>query len=311
MNAMILAAGLGTRMGHHSKKMPKALFPVLGETLLDLAIKTVLKANPNKIVINAFHHGEQIEAHVKRKKFEVEVIVSRERQLLGTAGGIKKAEKWIKEDDDFVVMNADIIASPPWDEIISFHKERYAVATLTLRPNPNSAKYSPISINDKGKITKFPGVQTRDHDSDDLDFMFTGVSALSGSIFNFIPQNKSVDIVKDIYTPLIRGGRELFGFASSFPWEDSGTTDHYHSAQMQALAANPGLMPPLNIKGSVITPPVYMEEDVTIGPGAIIGPYVAIYKNSSIGGGAKLKNCVLLRGSRVPEKAIIEDTVFS
>jgi len=311
MNAMILAAGLGTRMGPHSKKMPKALFPILGETLLDLAIKAVLKANPNRIVINAFHHGEQIEAYVKRKKFGAEVIVSREHQLLGTAGGIKKAEKWIKDGDDFVVMNADIIADPPWDEIISFHKERYAVATLTLRPNPDVAKYSPISINEKGKITKFPGVQTRDHDSDDLDFMFTGVSALSSSIFNFIPQDKSVDIVKDIYTPLIKGGRELYGFASSFPWKDSGTTDHYHGAQMQALSANPGLMPPLNIKGSVITPPVYMEDDVSIGPGAIIGPNVAIYKNTSIGGGARLKNCVLLRGSQAREKEIIENQVVS
>ena len=105
MNVMILSAGLGTRLLPFTKNLPKPLFPVLGKTLLELAIDTAKKANPNVIVINTHHLAGMIADFISGRDFGVEIIISHEDQLLGTGGCLKHAEKYL-QGDLFAVINS-------------------------------------------------------------------------------------------------------------------------------------------------------------------------------------------------------------
>lgn len=311
MKAMILAAGFGTRMLPHSERIPKPLFPILDKTLLDLTIENVREAGPELIVVNAHHLAGQVERHVKEQDYGVEVVVSIEDKILGTAGGIKRAERWLA-GGDFLVMNCDIIMDVDWEALTNAHKARGGAATLALRENPAPERYSVIRIGDDGRITSFAGARGEDDDQSRKDFMFTGVSMLSEEIFEQIPTGRKVDIAKEVYTPMTKRGEGLYGHIVSSPWTDVGTLEDYYKAVMEALGSSdvtPAVMWG-ELHGISIQPPVFIETGAVIEPGARLGPYAAVHKNAHVGGGAILRECVALPGARAEKGGLYEKKVI-
>lgn len=309
MNAMILAAGFGTRLLPHTLRLPKPLFPVLGETLLGIAIQSVLKARPGKVVVNTHHLPEKIAQYINSRDFGVEIIVTREDEILGTAGGIKNSEPWLR-GDDFIVINSDIVMEPPWDALISTHKKNGAVATLALRENPDPARYGALNVNEGSEITRFLDIHAPTHTRNGRALMFTGASVISPAIFDLIPPGRAVDISGEVYKPLVSRGGGLYGIVTDSPWRDVGTVSDYHSTVMDALR---DLREPLiDAKvpvSAVITNPVYIEKGATIGEQCHIGPNVAIHAGAVIGKGARLTNCVILPESVVQERELVTECV--
>lgn len=106
--AMVLAAGLGTRMRPLTLTKPKPLLEVGGRTMLDHALDKLVNIGIQRVVVNTFYLPEQIEAHLNARE-DVEVVISRESELLDTGGGIKNAREWLG-DRPFFALNADL----PW-----------------------------------------------------------------------------------------------------------------------------------------------------------------------------------------------------
>jgi NDP-sugar pyrophosphorylase family protein len=299
MNAMILAAGFGKRLLPHTLRLPKPLFPVLGGTLLQIAIQSVLKARPGKVVVNTHHLPEKIEEYINSRDYGVEIIVTREDKILGTAGGIKNAERWLR-GDDFIVINSDIVMEPPWDELVAAHKKNGAVATLALRANPDPARYGVLKVDGRGEVTWFLDARSPAHAKNGQALMFTGASVMSPTIFDLIPANRAVDISGEVYKPLVTKGGGLYGVVTDTPWRDVGTTADYHTTVMDALREMRESVVDAKVPASaIITSPVYIEEGAMIGERCHLGPNVAIYEGAAIGEGARLMNCVVLPGSMV------------
>lgn len=309
MNAMILAAGFGTRLLPHTSRLPKPLFPVLGGTLLGIAIETVLKARPGKVVVNTHHLPEKIEQYIKSHDFGVEIIIMREVEILGTAGGIKNAERWLR-DDDFIVINSDIIMEPPWDALIARHRQSGAVSTLALRGNPDPARYGVLNVNGRGEVTRFLDARSPASAEGGQSLMFTGASVISPAIFDLIPAGRPVDISGEVYKPLVAKGGRLYGVVTDSPWRDVGTTADYHATVMEALLGLQESVIDADIPASAkIEQTVYIEKGAALGELCHIGPNVAIHAKAVIGDGAILSNCVILPGTVVGEGEIVADCV--
>ncbi len=295
MNAMILAAGFGTRLLPHTKRIPKPLLPVVDKTLLEIAIETVLKADPAIIVINTHHLGGMVREFVRSLDVGVEIIVTREREILGTAGGIKNAQSWL-EGDHFVVMNSDIIACVDWEELTLAHKQSKAISTLALRKSPDPEKYSHLSIDDTKKVVKFHKTCGPSYKGTEEALMFTGISVLSPEIFGLIPDGVEHDISSKIYTPMTEKGEGLYGVRTDWQWIDVGTCKLYHKVVMGELSKRRDSL--------------YIEQNVKIGRWTELGPRVAVHSGAKIGSHVTLEDCVVLPNSVVDDEVKAKGQIF-
>lgn len=307
MNAMILAAGFGTRLLPHTRRLAKPLFPILGKTLIEIAIETVLRADVRRIVVNVHHLADQVESFLRSRDFGVEIVVLREEEILGTAGGIKNAEEWLG-GGDFLVINSDIIAEPDWGGLIAVHREQGAISTLALRALPGAGSYSPVCVGEKGRVTRLGDFTGPGHAEDLPPLMFTGVSVHSPEIFTRIRPGAPSDMAREVFGPMVVKGEWLHGVKTGWEWADAGTAAAYHRAVMEALRSEdvtPAVMWG-DLRGVAVEPPVYVETGAVVAPGARLGPNVAVHKGARVGRGSALRDCVVLPGSVAGEGTVHE-----
>jgi len=143
MKAMILAAGLGTRLRPLTDTVPKALVELNGRTLLEITIERLKSFGVTEIIVNVHHHAEKIAAFLKSKNnFGLRIELSREDDLLlDTGGGLKKAAWFFQEgnsDEPFLLHNVDVLTTIDLRQMLDAHKNASAIATLAVQQRPSS-----------------------------------------------------------------------------------------------------------------------------------------------------------------------------
>ena len=145
MKAMILAAGLGTRLRPLTNNRPKALVELNGRTLLEITLTRLRSFGVTEAIINVHHHAQMIADYLHSKNnFNMRLEISREDdQLLDTGGGLKKASWFFQEnsanlDQPFVLHNVDVISNIDLAAMLQFHKENHALATLAVQTRKSS-----------------------------------------------------------------------------------------------------------------------------------------------------------------------------
>lgn len=133
MEAIILAAGLGTRLRPLTDSKPKALVEVNGRTLLELCIERLASEGTRRIVVNVHHFGDMMIDFISNRKWDTEVVISDERSLLlNTGGGVRKAASLLSLNEPILVHNVDILSNISLKEIITRHLENSNIATLAV-----------------------------------------------------------------------------------------------------------------------------------------------------------------------------------
>ena len=140
MKALILAAGLGTRLHPITQNIPKALAKINELTLLEILITRLKKFGIEEIIINIHHFADQIIGFVdKNNRFEINIQFSDERgELLDTGGGIKNAQWFLNDGNPFLVHNVDVISSIDLDDFLNFHNKSGSLASLAVRDRSTS-----------------------------------------------------------------------------------------------------------------------------------------------------------------------------
>lgn len=142
MKAMILAAGLGTRLEHHTLERPKALVEVNGKPLLTYVIEKLIASNFRHIVINVHHFAEQIKEYIQRNNFNARIEFSDEtNRLLNTGGGILKAKPFLDGDEPFLVHNVDILSDIDLLKLADYHNATNSFATLAVGKRNSSRQF--------------------------------------------------------------------------------------------------------------------------------------------------------------------------
>ncbi len=139
MKAMILAAGLGTRLRPLTDKRPKALVEIAGRTLLEITVSRLRAFGVREVIINVHHFADMVVEYLKTNdSFGMRIEVSREEVLLDTGGGLKKAAWFFLEDSEhaeepFILHNVDVISTIDLRRMVRFHAENQALATLAVQ----------------------------------------------------------------------------------------------------------------------------------------------------------------------------------
>lgn len=137
MKAMVFAAGFGTRLAAVTQGTPKCLVEVAGVTMLERVVEHLKSHGVDEVVINLHYLGEQIKRAVAAQdNFGITVHFSEELEILGTGGGLKKAERFFEKEECFFVHNSDVYSELPLGALVAQHRASNAVATLAVMDRP-------------------------------------------------------------------------------------------------------------------------------------------------------------------------------
>ncbi len=157
MKAMVLAAGLGTRLRPLTDILPKPLLPVAGRPLLEWNLLLLKRHGITEVIINLHHLGEQIvRALGDGARLGLRLAYSHEPTLQGTGGGIKQAAPFLK-DGAFLVLNGDTLSDCDLTALIATHRASGALATLAVRDDPEAATWGPVALDAQGRILQING----------------------------------------------------------------------------------------------------------------------------------------------------------
>ncbi len=229
MKAMVLAAGLGTRLRPLTDDRPKALVEVGGRTLLEITLLRLRGFGVGEVIINVHHFADMVIDYLAaNENFGMRIEVSREEVLLDTGGGLKKAAHFFLEnfsrDEPFILHNVDVISTIDLGRMVRFHVERNALATLAVQDRETS-RYLLFDQELRlcGRATEreqAPGA-----------LAFSGVHVISPGLFGLMTEDGVFSIVT-AYLRLAGLGENVVGFrADEYYWRDLGRLENLAQAE--------------------------------------------------------------------------------
>lgn len=308
MRAMILAAGLGTRLLPLTNFRPKVLFPLRGVTMLDFWIERLHRSGFDRVVVNAFHLKEELGLTVSEKSRPIDVQVLYEPVLLGTGGGIRNALDALK-DEPFVVINGDIVSDAPPDLLLKQHVESCAEVSLLLH---DWSEFNNVAVDESGSILGF-GKDLERLRQEGLQFRklaFTGIHFISPSAIR--PYSPGPGDILTVYRRLIAAGKPPKAlFHNGLFWREMGSISSYMGLNSELARLVPDFLPPLCTGREItIDPDASVAGDVELTGSVVIGRGVRIAKNARLENtilwddvqiieGAHLRNCIVSQGMKI------------
>jgi NDP-sugar pyrophosphorylase family protein len=233
MKALILAAGLGTRLFPYTSDRPKALVELNGITLLERAIRKVNELNVSEIIVNIHHFGEQIVEFLEQKEnFHLPIKISDERdQLLDTGGAILKARPLLGESEPFLVYNVDILSSIDLNELSVYHTSRGGLATMAVRDRMTDRYmvFNPEMLLSGWRNTK-TGEEILVRNNTHLqNYAFSGIQIVEPEVFSLITETGKFSVIQ-LYLRLAKQ-HTIYGFIdNSSLWMDLGKPEQLDNA---------------------------------------------------------------------------------
>lgn len=233
MKAMILAAGLGTRLRPLTYKIPKILVPIGNRPHLEYVLKLLKKHNFKNVAINLHHFREKfLDYFKKRKKDDLKIHPLFEEKLSGTAGPVKKLERYFK-DGPFLVYYGDNLTNLDLSKMISFHQKKKGIATIALYYEKNPREKGIVFLDKNDRILKFiekPKGEITIYTAN------AGIYVLEPEIFKFIKKG-FFDFGKDIFPKLLAAKKKLYGFKipKNTYFIDIGSLKTYKKANSDVL----------------------------------------------------------------------------
>jgi NDP-sugar pyrophosphorylase family protein len=238
MKAMILAAGLGTRLRPLTDERPKALVEVTGRTLLEITLRRLRRFGVREVIVNVHHFADMMVDYLKKNdNFGMRIEISREEVLLDTGGGLKKAVLFFLEDsgdsdEPFILHNVDVISTIDIDRMVQFHRQNRALATLAVQQRDSSRYLLFDALNQLcGRRNGRDQAAEIVRSSGQMQALaFSGVHVISPRFLKMIEENGIFSIITS-YLRLAGHGEKILAFrADEFYWRDLGRPENVAQA---------------------------------------------------------------------------------
>jgi len=204
MKAMILAAGLGTRLRPLTDTTPKPLLPVAGTPMIVWNLLLLKRHGIRDVVINLHHLGTMIsQALGDGGAFGMRIVYSHEPVILGTGGGIKQAEPHFN-GEPVLILNGDTLFELDLGALMRFHREQQAAATLVLRKDPEAARWGLVEVTDRAEVVRITG-RGLSEPTATAARMFAGIHILHPRLLKYLPAGEECSII-DAYVQGIQEG---------------------------------------------------------------------------------------------------------
>jgi NDP-sugar pyrophosphorylase family protein len=235
MKAMVLAAGLGTRLRPLTDRRPKALVEVGGRTLLEITLTRLRSFGIQEVIVNVHHFAEMIVEFLRvNRNFGMRIEISREEVLLDTGGGLKKASWFFREEQEpFLLHNVDVISTIDFDEMLRTHKETGALATLAVQER-ESSRY--LMFDDRKELCGRRIVREKKDEiarrAESMEALaFTGIHVICPRFLAMMKED-GVSSIIEVYLRLAKAGEDIHGFrADEYYWRDLGKLEQVGKAE--------------------------------------------------------------------------------
>ena len=228
MRAMVLAAGLGTRLRPLTDDRPKALVEINGKTLLEITLRRLAAFGIRDVIVNVHHFADLIIEFLRsNQNFGMRVEISREDVLLDTGGGLKKAAWFFLEEGNeqpFLLHNVDVISSIDFARMLRAHEDAQALATLAVQERSTS-RY--LLFDEKSRLC---GRRTATQNDERVRtsrktdaYAFSGIHVISPRMLSMMSEEGAFSIITS-YLRLAGQGENISAFrADEYYWRDLGT----------------------------------------------------------------------------------------
>ncbi len=298
MRAMIVAAGLGTRLRPLTEWLPKPAVPVRGIPLIAYQLALLAHHGVREVVVNTHHLPERLEAAARRHcPPGLALTFSRERELLDTGGGIRRVAAFLRESDPCLLVGGDMLLDVDLGALVRAHRERGAAVTLLLREDPRAAEFGSIGVDREGVVCRI-GSRFRfasEAGAEARAGLYAWANVVSASALDTLPEREVFGHFDHWLAPrLAAGARDVYGAFLPCTWEPVGTLAEY-------LAVNRRAAPLSYLDADAVARAagVRFEHESVIGVGAILGS------------GASVNRVVVWDGERVPDGCRAQDAVFA
>lgn len=300
--AMVMAAGVGSRLDPLTQNIPKPLVPVLNKPVMDILLQKLKSFGVEKVIANTHYLAEQIQnRYSENSPVEIEFSYLHEVELSGTAGGVKKCESFFGDVEDFLVVSADGLHDADLEKIVRSHKESGCIATMAISAVEHNevSKYGVVVPSPFHKVEEFqekPPVEEAKS-----NFINTGIYVFNKRIFDFIPSGEKYDFAKNVFPSLLQAGEEINTYRIYSYWSDIGTVEQYIQSNIDAL----------NRKVIIAEPNIMRKYEAvySVGHKCKIAKSAKFLNNVVIGNNCTIGENVVLDDVILWENTVVEDNV--
>lgn len=317
MRAVVLVGGQGTRLRPITYDIPKALVPLRNRPFIGYMLDFLRSGGLDGAVLSLGYLPDPIQNYLSEcdlDGFSVDYAV--EDRALGTAGGIKNAEKYL-DDGLLVVINGDVLSGMDLRSAIERHRSSDALATITLTSVEDPTAYGLVEVDHDMLVHRF--IEKPAYDEITTNLVNAGVYVLEREVLSMIPAGREVSIEREIFPEIQVRGRLRAHVTSSY-WQDIGTPRSYLSASHDVLSGavaagedfdylevsssthigkSVKLLPPVSVAGESV-----IEDEATVGGRSSVG------SGCRIGTGAVVEGSVLLDGAEVEAGAVVRGSII-
>jgi len=298
LKAMILAAGVGSRLDPLTRAIPKPMVPVVNRPVIEHIVCKLKKHGFTDIRINLHYLGDVIQEYLgDGARLGVQISYAQEDKLWGDAGSVKRSQDFFG-DETFLVIGGDDISDIDLSGVLRLHRERQAAATIALCVVDDPSQFGIVVTEADGRITRFlEKPKGGDVFSNTAN---TGVYIFEPGVFDLIPSETFWGFGNNVFPRLLAEGRAMYGFLSTAYWQDVGSLSVYRRTNFDALNGRVALDIPLA-----------HGENVQIDPTAQIGDPVALGSNVTVGAGAEIgENTIIGDGCVIEPNVTLKDTIL-
>lgn len=299
IRALVLAAGLGTRLRPLTTHTPKPLLPVRGVPILGHTLAQLAASGCEAAAVNLHHLGDQIRQRFGDSHAGMPLTWSQEPELLGTLGAFHPLKDFFAPADLVLVINGDSLCKWPLRRLIRRHLARGDRATLLLASRPDPAAFGGgVAIDQQGRILSFrPGDPERGEAA--RRYVFAGAHVLAPDLLDRVGPDKA-DIVRDLYVPLLEEGERIGSLVTGRRWHDLGTPQRFLEAVLDCAR---GGWPERLWRRSWISPAA------VVGAGARIRRS-AVEPEARVGEKARVERSALLPGARIGKGCVVREAIL-
>lgn len=229
--AMVLAAGKGERLYPLTKDLPKPLLKVGDKPIIEYNLSLLKEHGIKNVYVNTCYLSNKIEEYfTERKDDGLNIQLSIETEILGTAGGVKKLAS--KFTETFIVVSGDLLTTVNIKDMFFFHKEKKSHFTMGLTKVENPSQFGIVIIDDNAKIIRFKEKPKKKEEifSNTIN---TGIYIIEPYVLDFIPENTFFDFSKDLFPILLQNKTPFYGYTFDSLWRDLGTISELEKADKE------------------------------------------------------------------------------
>jgi len=322
MKAMVMAAGLGTRLRPLTDFLPKPMMPIANRPVLHHLLNLLHRHDVNQVGVNLHVAPDTIMDYFgDGSSLDMEIRWSYEEELLGTAGGTKKLEDfWGGET--ILITSGDGLHDIDVTALLGHHRRTGALATLAVKPVSDPSSYGVLILDRDTRVRGFQEKPTRDEARSDL--ANCGVYVIEPELLERIPPDTFYDFGEDVWPNLVAAGEEVYAYTTMAYWNDVGDLDALRNGILDAVLGHVRI----EIPGEEISPgiwaedgcrinaaaqvdgPVVLGRNVVIEEGAQVRGPAVIGADCQVGRAAAIRRAALLPGSIVPDEGLAIAGIF-